>query len=162
MRDCAPPSRPARTGAHDVPTRELLACAAAMLDQGRVVDRLSRPITAAAFIAILIGPAMTAVAWTAIAAALAVAIAGLAEAYFATRVGFDAALFHHLASVPEPDFAPLDAALGHLRLLSPSKAGRSAAARVAGACRLLRFQLLALAVQLLAVLIRAGIIAWGK
>jgi hypothetical protein len=34
------------------PTRELLQCAAALLDQGRKVDRLSCPLTAAALIAV--------------------------------------------------------------------------------------------------------------
>jgi hypothetical protein len=35
------------------PTRNLLGCAAALLDQGRTVDRLSRPLTTAALIGIL-------------------------------------------------------------------------------------------------------------
>lgn len=79
------------------PTRTLLACAAALLDQGRTVDRLSRPITAAALIGILVYPAAIGQPPVALAAfAILMAMAGFAESYFAIRVGFDAALFHQI------------------------------------------------------------------
>ncbi len=135
------------------PTRNLLFCAAALLDQGRRLDRLSRPLTAAALIAILVYPAIGALAsWVLFGFAILVALAGLSEAYFATRVGFDAALFHHLASASEaPDFAGTDAALARLGLLPAAKLGRPAEARVAGAKRLFGLQILALMAQVLSV-----------
>ena len=135
------------------PTRELLLCAAALLDQGRKVDRLSRPLTAGALIALLISPAIAKqTPWILIASAMLVALAGLAETYFAIRVGFDAALFRQLASASDaPDFAGIDVALTRLGLLRATRLDRPAGARVAGATRLLRFQTLALVVQVLCV-----------
>jgi hypothetical protein len=143
------------------PTRELLLCGAALLDQGRHVDRLSRPLTAAALIGILFSPAITTQPpWMLVGFATLVALAGLAEAYFAIRVGFDAALFRQLASAPEtPDFTGTDAALTRLGLLPATKLGRPAEARVAGARRLLGFQILGLMAQVLSVLAGACI-AW--
>ena len=142
------------------PTRDLLLCAAALLDQGRTVDRLSRLLTAAALIAILIGPAVaTQPPWMLIGSAVLVTLAGLAETYFAIRVGFDAALFNQVANASEaPDFAGTDAALTQLGLLPITKHRRPAGARIAGARRLFRFQILLLVVQVLSVL--AG--AWRE
>src|SRR6058998_3658873 len=133
------------------PARTLLVCAAALLDQGRTIDRLSRPLTAAALIGMLVYPAMTTpVPWMLAGVAMFVALFGLTEAYFAIRVGYDAALFDQLASAPEaPDLAGIDAALTRLGLLPGMKHGRSAEARVVGARRLLGFQILALVGQVL-------------
>jgi hypothetical protein len=140
-------------------TRPLLFCAAALLDQGRTLDRVSRPLTAAALIGLLIYPAIAGrPPWALVGSAILVALAGLAEAYFAIRVGFDAALFHQLASAPEPpDFAGTDAALMRLGLLPAAKRGRPAEARVAGTRRLLGFQILAVVAQVLSVLAGAGL-----
>jgi hypothetical protein len=145
------------------PTRDLLFCAAALLDQGRTVDRLSRPLTAAALIGILAYPAiMGRPPWVPALFTMMVALSGLAEAYFAFRVGFDAALFHQLASAPEaPDFAGTDAALTRLGLLPAAKLSRPAEARVAGAKRLFGFQILALVAQVLSVLVGACIALAG-
>ena len=142
------------------PTRELLSCAAAFLDQGRTIDRLSRLLTAAALIAILIGPAITTQPpWVLIGSAVLVMLAGLAETYFAIRVGFDAALFRQLANASEaPGFAGTDAALTQLGLLPTTKHRRPAGARVAGARRLFGLQMLFLVAQVLSVL--AG--AWRE
>lgn len=141
------------------PTRNLLFCAAALLDQGRTVDRLSRPLTAAALIGILAYPAIIGPApWVPAGFALLVALAGLVEGYFAIRVGFDAALFHQLATGPEaPDFAGTDAALTRLGLLPATNLSRPAEARVAGAKRLFGLQILALVAQVLSVLVGACI-----
>jgi len=134
--------------------RRLLLCAAALADQGRIVDRLSRPLTAAALIGLFVSPAIsTTLPGVLIGAALLVALAGLAETYFAIRVGFDAALFHQLVGASEgPDLAGTDAALLRLGLLPPTKQGRPAEARVAGVTRLFRWQILALAAQVGSVL----------
>lgn len=141
------------------PARELLACAAALLDQGRRVDRLSLPLTVAALIGILTYPAVTTQpSWLLVGCAGLVAVAGLAEATFAIRVGFDAALFHQLARAPgPPDFAATDTALTRLGVLPAAKAGRPAEARVAGAKRLFRFQVLAFGAQMLFVVVGAFI-----
>lgn len=135
-------------------TRSLLFCSAALLDQGRIVDRLSRPLTAAALIGLLVYPAILGrPAWVLIGFAGLVVLAGVAETYFAIRVGFDAALFRLLASGPDvPDFAGTDAALTRLGLLPATKVGRPAEARVDGARRLFEFQILAVVAQVLSVL----------
>ena len=133
------------------PAQEILRCTAALLDQGGTVDRLSRPLTIAAVIGLLIAPAIDAeLVRRSVTLAIAVAVAGLAETYFAVRVSFDAALFHHLAGSAAPGEAPFtaaDAALTQLGLLPAAKVGRSAEARAAGAKQLLRWQILACAIQ---------------
>jgi hypothetical protein len=136
------------------PARTLLVCAAALLDQGRTVDRLSRPLTTAALIGLLFIPAIAArPPWMLVGVVMLVAVAGLVETYFAIRVGFDAALFRELASASAaPDFAGTDAALSRLGVLPAATRDRPAAARVAGARRLFRWQILGLAAQVLSVL----------
>ena len=133
------------------PVREMLWCTAALLDQGRAVDRLSRPVTIVALIGLLIAPAMDSeLSWRPVALAIAIILAGVAELYFAVRVGFDAALFHHLASAESPGeavFTATDAALAQLGLLPAAKAGRSVEARAAGAKRLFALQILACGIQ---------------
>lgn len=131
--------------------RELSFVAAALLDQGRSVDRLSCGLSAATIAVIAILPALSpSVLWTQIGFCVAAVVAGLAQTYFAIRVGFDAALFHRLADTG--DFAAADAALVRLGLLPAAMSGRPAEARVAGARRLFLLQVLALAVQVLCVL----------
>ena len=144
------------------PTRTLISCAGALLDQGRTVDGLSRPLTAAALIGILVYPAAIGQPPAALtAAAILIALAGLAESYFAIRVGFDAALFERLGSAPEaPDFAETDHALTQLGLLPATKRDRPADARIAGARRLMRLQIVALAVQVLSVVGGALALMW--
>lgn len=135
------------------PTRTLLACAAALLDQGRTVDRLSRPLTAAALIGMLVyAAAIGSPPFTLIASAIVIALAGFAELYFAIRVSFDAALFRQLASAPAPpDFGEMDQSLTDLGLLPAAKRGRPLDVRIAGARQLMRLQILALLVQVLSV-----------
>ena len=133
-----------------------VSVAAALLDQGRTVDRLSCGLTAVAIAVIAILPALTPrLQWTYIGFTVAAVLAGLAQAYFAIRVGFDAALFRRLANTG--DVAAIDAALVQLDLLPAGKRGRPAEARVAGARSLFRLQILALAVQVLCVLAGAFI-----
>jgi hypothetical protein len=141
------------------PMRDFLFCAAALLDRGRTVDRLSRPLTTAALVVLLIYAwTMGQHSWALIALLVLMAIAGVVEAYFAIRVDFDAALLHRQARAPElPDFAATDTALTRLGLLPPSKCGRPAEDRVAGATRLFRLQILALVVQVLCLLAGASV-----
>ena len=134
--------------------RELSFVASALLDQGRKVDRLSCGVTTAAIAVIAIVPPLTLrPQWTLIAFAVAAVMCGLAETYLAIRVGFDALLFHRVAHTG--DLVPLDAALGQLRLLPAEKSGRAVEMRIAGARRLFRFQVLALAAQLACLLLGA-------
>jgi hypothetical protein len=139
------------------PSRDLLRCAGTLLDQGRVVDRLSRALTAATLILLLVySGAVGRPSWAQVAVATLIALAGLGQVYFAMRVGFDAALFQQLAGgCEEPDFAGTDAALTRLGLLPATKVGRPIEARVAGARRLLRLQAMGLAAQVACVLLGA-------
>lgn len=88
---------------------------------------------------------------------------GVLEKYYALRVAFDGDLFHRLASDPQwlsDRTAALDVALGQLGLAPVDKAGRSWALRSQGALKLLRQQILFLAVQLLVVLSAIVIFPW--
>jgi hypothetical protein len=101
--------KPVVTGEPD--PRYLLAAAAGLLDQGEVIDRLSRPLTIAALIGLAAGLGVELGALLT-AGLLLVALAGLMETYLALRTGFDAALFHRLAGDEERgalDLGQLDA-----------------------------------------------------
>jgi hypothetical protein len=139
----------------------MLAAAASLLDQARVLDRLSRAITVAALVLLLLVAVVpgSPTAWAFVVPALVVLL-GLAETYCAMRVGFDAALFRRLAAHAgegAPDLAGLDAALVGLGLLPQAKAGRPVPDRIAGARRLLSRQAATLGVQVLAVLAGAAL-----
>ena len=141
-------------------SRSLLWCAVAFLEQGRVIDRLSRTLTASAIVSILIALAIAAhPPRVLVGVAFVASVAGFAEMYFAVRVGFDASLFRRVADAEGLlDFAATDAALEAIGLMAPAKCGRPAEARIAGARRLFRFQVLALAAQVLSLLIGAIIV----
>jgi hypothetical protein len=141
--------------------RTMLAAAAALLDQGRALDRLSRATTVAAVVLLLLVAVVpgSPTAWAFVVPAL-VMLLGVSEIYCAMRVGFDAALFRRLAAeVGEgaPDLAGLDAALVALGLLPRAKAGRPVPERIAGARRLLSRQAAMLGAQVLVVLAGAGL-----
>jgi hypothetical protein len=125
-----------------VSEREVLASAAALLDQGERIDWLSRALIITA-LAALAAFGIFDVSKPAAAALLATSVlTGAAELYFAVRVGFDAALFRRLADTPAAvDFAKLDGALTVLGLLATAKAGRTLAQRTHGAVRLFRYQM---------------------
>lgn len=146
--------------AADADDRQLLVAAAALLDQGRRIDALSRALTAVALIALLLLPVTLGVPprWSSGVVA-AVALIGLAEAWLACRTGFDAALFAGLATAAEADLAGLDRALSRLGLMPPAKAGRPTEARAAGARRLLYRQGLCFAAQAGLILAGAAIAA---
>jgi hypothetical protein len=124
----------------------LPGAAAAWLQQGRTIDGLSRQLTVVALL-LLIATGAFGVASPALVSMLALAtLAGLAQTYYAVRVGFDAALFERLGG-QATDLSALDAALVQLRLLPVSKSGRPLAERVAGAQRLFHKQGAAFLVQ---------------
>ena len=148
-------------GGADTVERDLAAAAAALLDQGQRADRLSRLITAAGDLhaaAAGVSGAPPPVLPTTIP--VLVVLLGLVELYLAIRVGFDAALFHRLAAAPEGfDCARLDRALLRLGLMPEAKTGRPIVERIAGARRLLAWQGLTLAAQVLLVLVGAALSA---
>jgi len=76
--------------------------------------------------------------------------------YLGLRTGLDADLFAELLRAP--DTAAFDAAMVELGLLSSAKSGRSFSARIAGVKRLLSWQALALAAQIVLFL---GLLAAG-
>jgi len=132
----------------DPASQQLIAAAACLLDQGRVVDGLSRLLTAAALLVLLLPAVLPASPERLPAVILAtVALLGILETFFAVRVGFDAALFHRLSARPDAlDFDNLDNALMRLGLVREGR--RSTADRVAGASRLLYRQATMLALQI--------------
>ena len=114
----------------------LLEAATALLRQGRIVDRLSRLLTVLALASLVAASVLGASKFLAVTLALAV-LSGVAETYFAIRVGFDAALFERLREPAAMDLAALDVALVQLGLLPASRSGRPLEQRIAGAQRLL-------------------------
>ncbi|WP_295940077.1 hypothetical protein [uncultured Xanthomonas sp.] len=126
---------------------------AAVLRQGAPLDRLSL---------MLLATALLLVAWYAgtgavLAAALCAgsALAGLLQRYWAARVGLDVDLLEAVLAEAEPARAgaDLDAVLHRLGLLRTLPPPRDWLARWQGMRRLLRRQLIALAAQLLALLL---------
>jgi hypothetical protein len=128
----------------------VLAATAALLERGRDLDRLSRLFTAVALAGAIAIPVLAAnqpVLLTLLVLALA---AGMAQAFLAVRVGFDAALFRALAEESrghDPVFAALDDAFRRMNMLRPEKAGRPLEPRIAGALRLFHLQGIALVAQ---------------
>jgi hypothetical protein len=141
---------------------DLAAIVGALLDQGGRADGLSRLITTAALIALMVWPAFPGKPPVLVQAILGVvALMGLGESYLASRVGFDVALFRRLADRREAfDLDRLDSALLRSNLIAPAKTGRPIAARLAGARRLLRWQGLLLGLQVALILGGAGFFAW--
>ena len=148
-------------GGADTVERDLAATAAALLDQGQRADHLSRLITAASALVLLLLPAVPGPRSVLLMTILAlVVLLGLAELYFAIRVGFDAALFHRWGAVPEGfDCARLDRVLLRLGLMPEARTGRPIVERIAGARRLLAWQGVTLAAQVLLVLVGAALSA---
>jgi hypothetical protein len=99
--------------------------------------------------------------WNLVAAALGLTVLlGLAELYFAFRVGFDAALFRELATgAALTGLDQLDASLTWLGLRPKAAGSRPLDDRIGGARKLLRRQTLCLALQLVTMVVGAGILA---
>jgi len=137
----------------------MLESASALLQQGQIIDRLSQLLTVAALV-LLIGASAFGVASPALAVALALAVlAGIAETYYAIRVGFDAALFCRLRAPATMDLAALDVALVGLGMLPASRSGRPLEQRITGAQRLFYQQGAAFVIQA-AILLCAAAVAF--
>lgn len=121
------------------------AITASFLQQGRALDMLSRGITLIACIAIFAG-AFTAAPLPIVLLAVAILLLGLAEAYLALRVGFEATLFGHFA---RDSFGTVsfDASMRRLKLAPAERAGRPMTIRAMRAMRLMRWQILTLLLQ---------------
>jgi hypothetical protein len=129
----------------------IAAIAMSFLQQGRAIDMLSRGITLIACIAIFAGT-FTAAPLPIMLLAVAIVLLGLGEACFALRVGFDAALFGHFARDAFGTVS-LDASMRRLDMMPADRAGRSMTVRAAGAMRLMRRQMLALALQVAGIIL---------
>jgi hypothetical protein len=142
----------------DAVARVMLATTAALLDGGRSIDKLSRLTTVAA-LAGLVAIGVIGAHEPVLTAALAFAILmGLIALYHGIRVGFDAAIFRHLADTAgddASDFAALDEALSRMGLLAQAKTARPLEARIAGARRLLYRQAVCAVLQVLVILFGA-------
>jgi hypothetical protein len=137
--------------------RDVAAAGADLLDQGAIIDRLSRPITIAALIGLMVGLGIELGALL-VAGLIMVTLAGLAETYLALRTGFDAALFRRLSTGNDvPDHGKLDAALAELGLIAENTANRAIEQRALGARRLLVLQGSALVLQIAVVLLATAL-----
>lgn len=134
--------------------RDIAAAAADLLDQGAIINHLSRPLTVAALIGLIVGLGVELGALL-VAGLLLVTLAGLAETYLAIRIGFDAKLFRRLAEGNDPVVTPgrLDAALIKLGVLTESHPERAIEQRASSARRLLVLQGSALVLQVAVVLL---------
>ena len=140
---------PATAAEADDQSRATSAVAAAFLAQGRLIGRLSLPLTAGAILLLValavFGPTPPATTTIALLAAI---VLGIVERYFAFRVGFDAALFARLADHDRSNaLSRLDRALIDLKLLPKEKAGRPFEDRFVGGRKLLLRQAAAALLQ---------------
>ena len=135
---------------------------ASLLRRGKALDNLSTGLTllglAFGLVQLLITPMPLLLILSA-----AIVLLGLIEKYYALRVAFDADLFQAVASdetqLAERTLA-LDQALVALKFQPVDKSGRPWALRSKGALKLLRQQLLFVAVQLLVMLGAILIFPW--
>jgi hypothetical protein len=124
----------------------MLAAAADLLDQGRSLNRFSVAVTAIAVGVMLVPDFAGSTPVT-----ILVALAGVVEMFFASRVRFDGRLFARLAieaADDRLDLAAFDAALSALRLMPDGQVDRRIADRFIAARRLLFLQVAALAAQI--------------
>jgi hypothetical protein len=136
--------------------RDVAAAAADLLDQGATINRLSRPLTIAALIGLIVGLGVELGALL-VAGLLLVTLAGLAETYLAIRTGFDAKLFRRLAEGNDSAACRLDAALVELGVLTRSNPECTIEQRASSARRLLVLQGSALVLQVAVVLLATAL-----
>lgn len=135
---------------------------ASLLRRGRTLDSLSTGLT---LLSIALGlsqlwlpPSGLLMSWVVLLVVL-----GVGEKYYAVRVAFDAELFQKLADDPANltrNTRALDQALEALSLQPADKAGRAWPLRSQGALKLLRQQVLLLALQIMLLLGALLIFPW--
>lgn len=136
---------------------------ASLLRRGQTLDNLSTGMTLIGLVFGLAQLLITLPTPLFLIAAAAIVLLGLIEKYYALRVAFDADLFLKVASDDQrlaERTEALDQALVMLKFQSVDKSGRSWALRSQGALKLLRQQVLFLAVQLLVMLGAILIFPW--
>ncbi|HJQ57612.1 MAG TPA: hypothetical protein VJ890_11930 [Vineibacter sp.] len=141
--------------------RSEAAVAADLLAHGASVHLLSAALTVAAVVATL-ALAITLPNRVAMALASLAAVAGIAETWFALRVGFDARIFRRLSRGADADgfaVSSFDASMAALGLMPAGKAGRPIAERARGAMRLLGRQVALLLVQVVLLLAAGWVLA---
>ncbi len=135
-----------------------IASCAALLEQHAKIHWLSVATTLIATAILLAAPMLPgplSSLW--LLAILSVIAVGLAEVWFAVRVGFDHVLLTSVVISPDK-LQDLDRALIGLKLMPASKAGRDLDERLRGVVRLLKYQAALLCTQL-AVAVIAGLLA---
>ena len=121
-----------------------------LLDQGRLVHGIARPLTIAGAIAVPV-VALHA-AYPEVLAMISISVGlGLVETLLALRVGFDAAALRRMAG-HEDGASRFDAAMLALGLMKPGRVGRPMADRARGCLRLLYLQAIAAILQVAALL----------
>jgi len=132
----------------------LAAVTADLLRQGRSLHVASVVLTVAAGVGVPLLAVLQPRVWPMAGASLAL-LFGLAEAWFALRVGFDRQIFERFAGHATPPLAPsqFDRVLVALGLATAETPGRTMADRVRGCARLLRLQVLAFVLQIAALLL---------
>ncbi|MCO8165585.1 hypothetical protein NJC38_25950 [Pseudomonas sp. 21LCFQ010] len=135
---------------------------ASLLRRGRALDNLSTGLTllslALGLSQLWFAPSGLLMSWVVLLVVL-----GLGEKYYALRVAFDAELFQKLADDPANltrNTRALDQALAAFSLQPADKAGRSWPLRSQGALKLLRQQVLLLALQIMLLLGALLILPW--
>lgn len=133
------------------------AVAADLMAHGRRIHGLSAAMTVGSIVA-LFGLALLLPRWPAMALVTLAAVLGIAETWFALRVGFDERAFRRMArdsTAGGLGVRSFDAAMSGLKLMPAGKAGRPMAARVRGGISLLGRQGTLLVLQM-ALLIASG------
>lgn len=126
----------------------MLAASADLLDQGQTVNRLSIAVTAIG-LGVLLVPMLPTSDATQPTAAL-VAILGVIELFFASRVAVSAARFRRMAedaAAERLDIAAFDSALVALKVMPTKQAGRPISRRFDFARNLLYWQIAVFALQ---------------
>lgn len=125
----------------------IISCIA-LLDQHRKIHNLSVAMTVLSagllLASVLFFPSPPILC---VGAIIAIILLGLAEIWFAIRVGFDQQLLSSMVTDPE-NLQPWDQALIRLKLMPAAKAGRALDERLRGCIGLLKMQAMLLVAQL--------------
>lgn len=117
----------------------------ALLVQHKTIHAVSVVMTLIAVLLLLVFVLFNTQAYLWFAMLAAVLVLGIAQIYYAIRIGFDVLLLQQLVAATQPismGLALLDNALRQLGLLAPAKAGREIEQRIAGSLRLFKIQTL--------------------
>lgn len=142
-----------------MPADMQLSVVAGLLRRGTAFDPLSTGLTVLALAAGIFQLWINSASPLLAAILVWVVICGVIEKYYSFRVAFDAELFTLVAADVDRT-ADLDQAMKKLGLLPVDKSGRPWDLRCQGALKLLRLQILFVALQLLSLLVALSIFPW--